>query len=766
MVAGGVISHDAVAQWTAGSEVMLDSDLEIDGSLTIEPGTRVVASDGVGIVVKAGGLLSIDGTAGEPVELTTDGSDVWRGIDVESGGELVVTHATIEKLAGFGVRSADAAVSIEDGVIDQVFPGADGSATGLSLSGGDVRVARTVVSRVEGADGAAGASGAAGDAGLDGADGAATPPEDGGDGADGAPGAPGEDGGSATGIHIGPATVAELQGNRIEDIAGGDAGPGGSGGDGGAGGHGGGGDALQSGGNGGSGGAGGDGAFGGDGGDARGLWIESADSVSLVDQILRGISAGVGGDGGAGGAGGSAGSGGDGGAQSADPDLPGAGGIGGMGGDGGSGGDAGAGGFAWGIDAQDSITDGIVQHLVARVSAGAPGMAGPAGAGGDGGAGGAGGDSVTAAIDGAAGGDGGAAGAAGDGGAGGSAGMTSGIEVANAPASELASLDTIAELSAEPGTAGAPGGLAGMAGLGGPGGAGLAPADGNMGGAQGTDGAAAADGMAGPDGADGGVGGIVASLGSDLVVRDSILALGNPTTAVGLDASDGSIDTDFNFFDGVAALYAGSVSGGTRDREEDPRFIDVTGDDFRIGPDSTAIDAGDNDYLPAGITTDLAGEPRPVDDPATPDTGEGRGDDRVVDVGAYEFQPPRCDTDPASLWPPNHDMVAVALDVDLGTSAALDPAVGVLASSDEPDNDIGDGNTTGDVNGFDGFTSPVDVTAEIDAAGEERSGEIDLRRERAGPGDGRLYTILVTLSGDFATRETTCFVEVPHDQGG
>jgi hypothetical protein len=135
--------------------------------------------------------------------------------------------------------------------------------------------------------------------------------------------------------------------------------------------------------------------------------------------------------------------------------------------------------------------------------------------------------------------------------------------------------------------------------------------------------------------------------------------------------------------------------------------------------------------------------------------------------------------------------VDVGVSIDLGTSSALDPGVTVWGSSDEPDNDIGDGNTTGDVNGSDGFFRPVDLTDEFEFDDDEcdddvcahecddecddgeceeddqdGSGVVELRSERQGPGDGRIYTISVVLdSDDMRERTTTCEVEVPHDQG-
>jgi parallel beta-helix repeat protein len=60
--------------------------------------------------------------------------------------------------------------------------------------------------------------------------------------------------------------------------------------------------------------------------------------------------------------------------------------------------------------------------------------------------------------------------------------------------------------------------------------------------------------------------------------------------------------------------------------------------DLRLQPGSPCIDAGDNTAVPAGIDTDLDGNPRFIDDPNTVDTGYGGPP--IVDMGAYEFQIP------------------------------------------------------------------------------------------------------------------------------
>ena len=65
----------------------------------------------------------------------------------------------------------------------------------------------------------------------------------------------------------------------------------------------------------------------------------------------------------------------------------------------------------------------------------------------------------------------------------------------------------------------------------------------------------------------------------------------------------------------------------------DPQFVDAAGGDYHLRDTSPCIDAGDNSYVPAGVTTDLDGKPRIVDGDDPPDGVA------TVDIGAYEYQP-------------------------------------------------------------------------------------------------------------------------------
>ncbi|WP_412062671.1 PKD domain-containing protein [Rubrivirga sp. IMCC45206] len=97
----------------------------------------------------------------------------------------------------------------------------------------------------------------------------------------------------------------------------------------------------------------------------------------------------------------------------------------------------------------------------------------------------------------------------------------------------------------------------------------------------------------------------------------------------------------------------------------------------------------------------------------------------VVTVGAA----------PLELWPPNHEYVTVYL-ADLGvtvadacdTSASAADVVIAQATSDEPENGAGDGNTLDDI-----VIAPT-------------CDSVDVRRERQGSGNGRVYELTLAVA--------------------
>ena len=104
--------------------------------------------------------------------------------------------------------------------------------------------------------------------------------------------------------------------------------------------------------------------------------------------------------------------------------------------------------------------------------------------------------------------------------------------------------------------------------------------------------------------------------------------------------------------------------------------------------------------------------------------------------------------DPNVLWPPNHKMRAVTVSVDASDVCSGVSCKIISVSSDEDENGKGDGNTSPD----------YEITGDL---------TVDLRAERSGLGDGRVYTITVECTdGSGNSSESTVTVGVPHDQGG
>jgi hypothetical protein len=105
---------------------------------------------------------------------------------------------------------------------------------------------------------------------------------------------------------------------------------------------------------------------------------------------------------------------------------------------------------------------------------------------------------------------------------------------------------------------------------------------------------------------------------------------------------------------------------------------------------------------------------------------------------------------PNVLWPPNHKMVDIAASVAVTDKCDPSPTF-VLTSiiSNEPDNGLGDGDTVNDIQKAD--IGKPDV-------------QFQLRAERSGKGNGRVYTIVYTASdGSNNKASVTGYVQVPHN---
>jgi hypothetical protein len=126
----------------------------------------------------------------------------------------------------------------------------------------------------------------------------------------------------------------------------------------------------------------------------------------------------------------------------------------------------------------------------------------------------------------------------------------------------------------------------------------------------------------------GGAAGITQYLESHLTLENCIVWNDSPNE---LQALNGTVNVRYSDVQGGWS-GVGNISA-------DPGFVrqTLTGPlDYGLTSGSPCIDAGDNVAVPADVETDLAGLPRFVDGPATPDSGFGQPP--VVDMGAFEFQ--------------------------------------------------------------------------------------------------------------------------------
>jgi hypothetical protein len=142
----------------------------------------------------------------------------------------------------------------------------------------------------------------------------------------------------------------------------------------------------------------------------------------------------------------------------------------------------------------------------------------------------------------------------------------------------------------------------------------------------------------------------------------------------------------------------------------------------------------------------------PVSFTATDDSGNA--DSCSADVTVEDSVPPTIavSVSPTELWPPNHKLATITASVVLAD--VCDPNVAfelVSVTSDEPDNGLGDGDTTGDVQGAALGTPDL---------------SFELRAERSGKGDGRVYTVVYRafdMSGNSA--QAAAQVVVPKSRG-
>ena len=85
-------------------------------------------------------------------------------------------------------------------------------------------------------------------------------------------------------------------------------------------------------------------------------------------------------------------------------------------------------------------------------------------------------------------------------------------------------------------------------------------------------------------------------------IRNSIIT----NHPIGIDRTGGTVNENYNLFHGNTANLNGTITSGGNSLNGAPHFVDPANHNYRIGPDSAAVNAG----MDAGVTTDFDGETR------------------------------------------------------------------------------------------------------------------------------------------------------------
>ena len=219
--------------------------------------------------------------------------------------------------------------------------------------------------------------------------------------------------------------------------------------------------------------------------------------------------------------------------------------------------------------------------------------------------------------------------------------------------------------------------------------------------------------------------------------------------------------TDIEFTDDLDAVLSGlAVIGlpaadvcGSGSELSGTGVISLTGGSLDPGATCTfSVTLAVPDDAPEGVFTNTTSEVSTMvgDDELLGDPASGDLETFVIEepvIGVPE--------EPIELWPPNHEYHEISLedvitDVDDNEDdLSVDDVTITSVTSDEEENGEGDGNTTDDIVIAEGCQS------------------VQLRAERSGGGNGRVYTIHVEATDTEGNTGTASFeVHVPHDQSG
>lgn len=201
----------------------------------------------------------------------------------------------------------------------------------------------------------------------------------------------------------------------------------------------------------------------------------------------------------------------------------------------------------------------------------------------------------------------------------------------------------------------------------------------------------------------------------------------NDSPVAGADAA--STDDDTPVAIAAADLLGNDVAGPANERAQSLALSSVASTTQTNG--SVSFDGTNVEYTPApGFAGSASFEYTVCDDGDTAGADDPQCATGVVSVTVFDTTAPVISglrLSRTRLWPVNHKLVDVQLDWSVSDSGDPSPVCSVTALSSESGNGTGDGNT--------------EIDAEV-----VNEHLVRLRAERAGNGEGRIYTITVSCS--------------------
>jgi hypothetical protein len=235
-------------------------------------------------------------------------------------------------------------------------------------------------------------------------------------------------------------------------------------------------------------------------------------------------------------------------------------------------------------------------------------------------------------------------------------------------------------------------------------------------------------------------------------VSDNDMTVFNNPPDVSVSTAGGSVDDDCEFLVEFTATATDACALSAADVEVE--FFKAE-DNFSLGtPTINTMQVSPTEVSITGsiLVFDLLSSPAKLAVSVTATDGCGAMTDDFAEAVIVDDTPPTIDVtlDPSSLWPPNHKMAPIEAEVVVDDNCPGVSFVLTSLTSDEPDNGTGDGDTINDIQ--DAAIGTPDVS-------------FSLRSERAGGGDGRVYTATYTASdGSGNDAEDSATVTVPKNQ--